>query len=105
MVYRKRTCIDHGATAMRRFDNDRYYATTDPDLELLGTRHGMAKRRSRGQGPKYVKLGKRVLYLGRDLNAYLDACVIEPTTRRAGSGASPGAEDAGRAAEPAAVSA
>ena len=65
---------------MQRFDDDRYYVTTDPRLELVGTPYALAKRRSRGEGPRYHKVGKRILYLGRDLNSYLDSCVIEPTS-------------------------
>ena len=84
---------------MHRFDDERYYLTTDPELQLLGTPAALAKRRSRGEGPRYLKLGKRVVYSGRDLNAYLDECVVEPTCRRGGSSdrSEPGA-DAAKAA-------
>ena len=67
---------------MNRFIDDRYYLTTDPELRLLGTRDSLAQQRSRGQGPRYHKVGRRILYLGRDLNTYLDACVIEPAFSR-----------------------
>ena len=67
---------------MRRFDETRYYVTTDPELELLGTRDALAKQRSRREGPRYHKVGKRILYRGDDLNEYLDSCVVEPATRR-----------------------
>ena len=70
---------------MLRFDDERYYVTTDSELQLLGTPAALANQRSRGEGPRYLKLGKRVLYRGRDLNAYLDECVIEPTCRRGGN--------------------
>ena len=63
---------------MTRFEPDRYYLTTDPELELLGTRDTLAKQRHFGVGPRYHKLGKRVLYLGSDLNAYLDSCAVDP---------------------------
>ena len=65
---------------MRRFDPDRYYATTDPELRVLGTRDAIAKKRSRGEGPRYHRVGRRVLYLGADLNRYLDQCAIDPTS-------------------------
>lgn len=90
---------------MRRFDPDRYYMTTDPELVLLGTPDALAKRRSRGEGPRYHKLGKRVLYRGTDLNAYLDRCVIEPTCRRDGPAALPGPSGAGSAVDQGGVSA
>ena len=65
---------------MHRFDPDRYYATTDPDLRVLGTRDAIAKKRSRGEGPRYHRVGRRVLYLGADLNAFLDGCAVDPTS-------------------------
>lgn len=65
---------------MHGFDDTRYYLTTDPELQLLGSPAALAKQRSRGEGPPYLKLGKRIVYRGRDLNRYLDSCVIQPTT-------------------------
>lgn len=67
---------------MRGFEDERYYLTTDSELELLGSPAAMAKWRSRGEGPRYIRVGKRILYRGRDLNEFLDECVIEPTSRR-----------------------
>ena len=61
---------------MKRFDPDRYYFTTDPALAILGTRGSMSQLRHKGKGPVYSKLGPRVLYWGRDLNAYLDAKIV-----------------------------
>ena len=83
---------------MRRFDEERYYLTTDPELLLLGTPAALAKKRSRGEGPTYHKVGKRVLYRGRDLNRFLDECVIEPTCGRDGSDPSEPGTDSGEAA-------
>ena len=59
-----------------RFENDRYYFTDDMALKILGTRGSMSQLRHKGKGPVYSKLGPRVLYWGRDLNAYLDAKII-----------------------------
>ena len=64
---------------MHRFEPDRYYRTDDPALELIATRGTLSQWRHRGVGPRYVRLGGRVLYLGRDVNEYLDSMVIEPT--------------------------
>ena len=64
---------------MHRFEPDRYYRTDDPALELIATRGTLSQWRHRGVGPRYVRLGGRVLYLGRDLNGYLDSMVVEPT--------------------------
>ena len=62
---------------MRRFDPDRYYRTTDKDLEIIATRGTMNQWRHRGEGPRYVRYGNRVLYRGSDLNDFLDQHVVE----------------------------
>ena len=63
---------------MHRFDESRYYRTTDPELTIIGTRGTMAQWRHRGEGPPYVRFGNRVLYLGSDLNRWLDAHRVVP---------------------------
>ena len=63
---------------MHRFEDTRYYRTTDPELTIIGTRGTMAQWRHRGEGPRYVRFGNRVLYLGRDLNSWLDERTVEP---------------------------
>lgn len=70
---------------MQRFEDDRYYLTTNEELLLLGSPDSLAKQRSRGEGPPYVKLGRRVLYRGCDLNGYLDACLIKPKASARGA--------------------
>lgn len=65
---------------MRRFDDQRYYLTSDEDLLMLGSPASLAKQRSRGEGPAFVKLGRRILYRGCDLNQYLDDCLVRPTS-------------------------
>ena len=64
---------------MHRFDPDRYYKTDDPALAVIATRGTMSQWRHRGEGPRYVRLGGRVLYRGIDLNAWLDERIVEPT--------------------------
>ena len=64
-----------------RFETDRYYRTGDPALSIIASRGTLATWRWAGSGPRYTKFGHRILYLGADLNAWLDAHVIEPTTR------------------------
>ena len=64
---------------MKRFNPDTYYRTDDAALAIIATRGTLSQWRYRGAGPRYVRLGGRVLYLGADLNAYLDSLVIEPT--------------------------
>ena len=64
---------------MQRFEQDRYYRTDDPALELIGTRGTLAQWRHRGDGPPYVRFGNRVLYRGSDLNEWLDERLVQPT--------------------------
>ena len=61
------------------FEAERLYRTTDPELEIVATRGTMSQWRHRGEGPRYVRLGGRVLYRGVDLNAWLDDRIVEPT--------------------------
>ena len=63
---------------MNRFADDRYYRTTDPELAIIATRGTMAQWRHRGEGPRYVRFGNRVLYEGAALNEWLDAHRVEP---------------------------
>lgn len=47
--------------------------------EQLGVSvHTLRMWRHRGRGPVYSKLGRRVLYLPPDLDAYLESCRIQP---------------------------
>ena len=62
---------------MQRFEPDRYYRTTDPSLAMIATRGTMAQWRHRGEGPRYVRFGNRVLYRGADLNGFLDSKIVE----------------------------
>ena len=67
---------------VRRFQDDRYYRTHDPELALIATRGTLAQWRCREHGPRYIKFGHRVLYLGAHLNNWLDAFVVEPRNQR-----------------------
>ena len=61
-----------------RFDDDKYYRTNDPALELIATRGTLAQWRCQGRGPKYLRIGRRIFYRGADLNAWLDAHTVHP---------------------------
>ena len=63
---------------MKRFEPDLYYRPQDPAMRLLGTPGSLAVQRCKGGGPPFTRMGRRVLYLGRDLNAWLDAHRVEP---------------------------
>ena len=61
------------------FDPDTLYFTDDPALKPLGAYATRAGWRSQGCGPNYLKLGSRVAYRGRDLNAWLESRIIRQT--------------------------
>jgi hypothetical protein len=63
--------------------------TIDPTDELLSpaqlakelqtTEASLAQRRYRGDGPRFIKVGARVLYRRRDIRAFLDANTVQRT--------------------------
>ena len=59
------------------FDPDKFYATGDPALLLLGRPSTLAHWRSEGIGPPFHKLGARILYSGRDLNDWIAGHRVE----------------------------
>ena len=63
---------------MHRFEDDVYYAPGDNALRLLATRATLALWRHQNKGPAYSKFGRRVYYLGADLNSWCDARRVEP---------------------------
>ena len=60
------------------FQDDKLYLTDDPALKVLGPYSTLAHWRSEGRGPAFIKLGQRVAYSGKDLNAWLEARRVEP---------------------------
>ncbi len=46
----------------------------------------LARMRTEGRGPRYLKIGGRVFYRLTDLDAYIEAAVIETTDSRALAG-------------------
>ena len=84
---------------MQRFDDETYYRPQDEAMRLIGTVGSLAVQRHEDKGPPYVKFGSRVLYLGADLNSWLDSRRIEPR------GNSKRPRDAVHAAETAAAAA
>lgn len=65
------------------FENDRNYILGDPELEIIGDRDKLAQWRHKNTGPAYFKLGRKIVYNGRDLNASADANRIDPNVRSA----------------------
>ena len=62
---------------MYRFEEDRYYRASDPELTVMVTPRTMAKWRRLGIGPSHFRFSRGVLYLGRDLNEWLDRNRVE----------------------------
>jgi predicted DNA-binding transcriptional regulator AlpA len=42
----------------------------------------LRNQRSQGRGPKYCRLGRRIVYRVSDVSAYLDAHVVDPEAAR-----------------------
>ena len=63
---------------MHRFDDSQYYRPADPAMRIFGTEGSLALQRHRDQGPPFHRMGRRILYFGRDLNEYLDKHRVEP---------------------------
>ncbi|MEQ9696075.1 helix-turn-helix domain-containing protein [Shimia sp. SDUM112013] len=63
------------------FENNRNYVLGDPELDILGDRQKLAQWRHKGTGPAYYKLGRKVLYRGSDLNAWVEAHRVQPSAK------------------------
>ena len=68
-----------GTRMCRRFDDDTYYRPSDDAMRLIATVGGLAQWRHYGKGPPFTKFGRRILYLGADLNRWMDKHRVEPT--------------------------
>lgn len=63
---------------VQMFEPNRTYHLGDPELDLLGSREKLAQWRYHNRGPAWVKLGRKVMYHGSDLNAWVNAHRIDP---------------------------
>ncbi|QBF30769.1 MerR family transcriptional regulator [Thalassococcus sp. S3] len=61
------------------FENQRLYDDTDQELDLIAPRTKRAQWRHRKVGPAWIKFGRRVKYLGHDLNAYVAENRVSPS--------------------------
>ena len=61
------------------FENTRNYTLDDPELNILGDRDKLAQWRHKNHGPADYKLGRKVLYRGSDLNAWVEAHRVDPS--------------------------
>lgn len=70
---------------MERSDNEiRRLLDTEQAATYVGsTRSTLEKKRMRGDGPIFLKIGRRVVYDKRDLDAWLDSCRRRSTSEEA----------------------
>ena len=54
------------------FNEDVFYKPDDEALRPIGAISTLAHWRIEGRGPRFYKIGNRVIYSGRDLNAWLE---------------------------------
>ena len=59
------------------FENNRSYLLGDFELEIIGDREKLGQWRHKGVGPAYYKLGRKIVYRGADLNAWVEANRVE----------------------------
>ena len=60
------------------FDADRLYRAGDPTLRQMGAYFTMSAWRCHGTGPPFVRIGRRILYRGGDLNEWLEKQTVRP---------------------------
>ncbi|WP_394199954.1 MerR family transcriptional regulator [Litoreibacter albidus] len=63
------------------FEQNRNYVLGDPELDIIGDRDKLAQWRHKNMGPAFYKLGRKVIYRGADLNAWAEACRVDPALR------------------------
>ena len=63
---------------LKTFDATALYKTTDPALTAILSPQTLTTWRSRGRGPRYIKIGSLVFYRGADLNEFIEARLVEP---------------------------
>ena len=59
-----------------RFDEDKFYPPSDPALRVIAPQSTLAHWRCARKGPAFHKFGNRVLYPGKELNAFMDRSLI-----------------------------
>ena len=62
------------------FDENRIYQPTDPEiLNLLGSKEKQAQMRHYGRSPAFYRLGRKIVYHGKDLCDWANARRIDPS--------------------------
>ena len=78
---------------LRRFESDRYYRPTDPEMAIFGAVSTLAQWRHAAEGPDFVRFGNRILYRGDALNRFLDAHTV--TYSRGADASGPEVDESG----------
>ena len=55
-----------------KIDPTEIYEPTSKQLRLIGKPQTLARYRHEGRGPNYLKLGKKILYRGKDIIHWLN---------------------------------
>jgi hypothetical protein len=70
------------------FNPETVYVDSDKELDLIANKHKRAQWRHRRVGPSFIKMGRKIGYLGEDLNAWMNANRVEiPVTTGADNSA------------------
>ncbi|MEM7473232.1 MAG: MerR family transcriptional regulator [Pseudomonadota bacterium] len=60
------------------FDDNRKYQPTDAEIiEVMGDKDRQAQLRHHGKAPAYYRVGRKIFYLGTDVNAWIESLRIE----------------------------
>lgn len=62
------------------FEDDRLYDQIELIEPLKKSKQWFERKRWDGTGPKFIKIGRKPLYRGSDLNAWLDEQVRKSTS-------------------------
>lgn len=60
------------------FDPARVYVLGDAELDVIADRDKLAQWRHRNTGPAFHKFGRKIVYRGDDLNAWVNAHRFDP---------------------------
>ncbi len=55
------------------FEPERVYDDSDAELDIIANKARRAHWRYRREGPGYIKFGRKVKYLGADLNNWVES--------------------------------
>lgn len=76
--------------ARQFFEPTIVYVDSDKELDLIGNKHKRAQWRHRRVGPSFIRMGRKIGYLGEDLNAWMNASRVNiPLSAVAGEYKSP----------------